>query len=131
MTPIHYGEKEMRRKNPETTWGLRSWLTLYWLVSGYGERWVRPLMCAGVLLVASTFCFLRWGLLRHKDTGPLLDWTHVWEAGLYSLKVMTLLKPSNLEPAAFWGDVVTTAQSVLGPVLIGLFALALRQRLRR
>jgi uncharacterized protein YjbI with pentapeptide repeats len=132
---FHYGEKEMRRKYAKTLgprfWGLRALLFLYCWVGGYGERWVRPFICAGVVLVVSTFCYLQWGLLRLNKTGPLLDCTRKWEAGLYSLKVMTLLKPSNFEPVAFWGDFVNTLQSLLGPILIGLFALALRQRLKR
>lgn len=128
---FHYGEKEMRRLNPQTSWGVRLWLTLYWLASGYGERWLRPLICSGLLLVVSTLCYLHWGLLVFKDGGPLLDRGSLWEAGLYGLKVMTLLKPSNFTPLGFWGDFINTAQSVFGPILIGLFALALRQRLKR
>ena len=122
----------MRRKNPDTGFGLRFWFTLDRLVSGYGERWLRPLICAGAFLAASTFCYLRWGLLCFKDTGILVDRTNIREAGLYSLKVMTLLKPSNFESACFWGDFfVNTAQSIFGPILVGLFVLALRQRLKR
>jgi uncharacterized protein YjbI with pentapeptide repeats len=128
---FHYGEKEMRRMNPKTSWALWLWLTLYKLVSGYGEEWGRPLVCSGLLLLVSTLCYLQWGLLRFKDGGPLLDSTNLWEACIYGLKVMALLKPSNFEPACLGGDIVNTAQSIFGPILIGLFALALRQRLKR
>jgi uncharacterized protein YjbI with pentapeptide repeats len=128
---FHYGEKEMRRQNPETSWGLWFWLTLYRLVSGYGERWLPPLVWSGILLVASTFCYLWWGLLHVKDSILVVDSAKTWETALYSLKVMSLLKPSNFEPVCFWGDLVNTAQSIFGPILIGLFALALRQRLKR
>jgi len=131
---FHYGEKEMRRKDAKDRgprfWGLRAMLFLYCWVGGYGERWFRPFMSAVVLLVASTWCYLHWDLLRIKETGPVQD-IGIRETGLYSLKVMTLLKPSNFEPASFWGDFVSTLQSLLGPILIGLFALALRQRLKR
>ncbi len=132
---FHYGEKEMRRKNPDTPWRLKVPLWLYWLVSGYGERSLRPLLWALGLLTISTFCYLWWGLLRLRSTGPVSDpffhWTNIWEVGLYGLKVMTLLKPSNFEPVGLWGDVINTLQSILGPALIGLFALAIRQRLKR
>ncbi len=123
---FHYGEKEMRRKNPEASRGLRLLLTMYWAVSGYGERLLRPMFWAAGLLAISSFCYLWWGLLRLKDTVP-----PIWEAILYSLKVMILLKPSNFELVGFWGDAINTLQSVLGPILIGLFALAIRQRLKR
>jgi uncharacterized protein YjbI with pentapeptide repeats len=128
---FHYGEKEMRRKNPKTRPGLRFLLTLYWLISGYGERWGLPLIWMGGLIVASTLSYLRWGLLRFKDSGPVLGWTNIWETFLYSFKAMTFLKPSNFEPAGLGGDLIYTAQSVLGPLLIALSALAIRQRLKR
>jgi hypothetical protein len=44
----------MRRQNPDTARGLRFFLTLYWLFSGYGERYLKPLVWAGLLFVGST-----------------------------------------------------------------------------
>jgi uncharacterized protein YjbI with pentapeptide repeats len=55
---FHYSEKEIRRQNPETNWVLRLFLTLYWLFSGYGERYLRPLLWAGLLFVGSTIGYL-------------------------------------------------------------------------
>jgi hypothetical protein len=52
---FHYGEKEMRRKNPDTPFLLKCLLTLYGAVSGYGERYIRPLVWAFVLLAVCTF----------------------------------------------------------------------------
>ncbi len=131
---FHYGEKEMRRKQ-ETSWGLWSWLTLYKYVAGYGERYWRPLLWAGGLLAVSTAAYLWWGLLRSRGAGPVSDpvlhWTKACDAALYGLRVMTLLKPDDFVPIGFWGKLINTLQSVLGPILIGLFALALRQRLKR
>ena len=128
---FHYGEKEMRRRNPETSWGLRLLLCLYWAVSGYGERYLRPLIWAAGLLLVSTFLYLWWGLLRVKDSGPIADCARMWKTGLYSLKVMILLKPSNFEPIGLGGDFIYTFQSIVGPILLGLFALAIRQKLKR
>ena len=42
---------------------------------------------------------------------------------------MTLLKPEDLEPMGF-AKVVQTLESLLGPLFLGLFALAVRQRLK-
>ncbi len=124
---FHYSEKEMRLKNPKSPLRLKIPLGLYWLVSGYGERCLRPLLWASGLLVTSTFCYLEWDLLNIK--APTF---HLWmSTALYSLKVLTLLKPTNFEPSGLGGDVVNIVQSIAGPVLIGLFALALRQRLKR
>jgi uncharacterized protein YjbI with pentapeptide repeats len=128
---FHYGEKEMRRKNSRR--GLWFFLTVYWLVSRYGERYWRPLICAVVLLVICTVGYVLLGLTPTKGAGLALDWKNGWDwlrAALYSFQVMTLLKPIDLEPIGY-AKLVHAAESLLGPVLLGLFALALRQRLKR
>lgn len=129
---FHYGEKEMRRRNPETPWGRKFLLWLYWLVSGYGERCVRPLLWAVFFLAVFTSCYF-WGELLHtaKDTGSALNAVSVRDTALYGIRVMTLLKPDDFVPFGFWGRLVNTVQGLLGPLLIGLSALAVRQRLKR
>jgi hypothetical protein len=126
----------MRRQNPDTPRGLRFFLTLYWLFSGYGERYLRPLLWAGLLFVASIIGYMWWGL-RFKDGSSSLTWTYPWinpcdwlRAAYYSLRVMTLLKPDDWVPLQY-AQVINTFQTLLGPVFLGLFALALRQRLKR
>ncbi len=129
---FHYGEKEMRRKNPYTTRGLRFFLTLYWLFSGYGERYLRPLLWAGLLFVVSTTGYMWWGL-RPKDSSSILVWTNGWDwlqGAYYSFRVMTFLKPDDWVPVGY-AHVMNTFQTLLSPVFLGLFALALRQRLKR
>ena len=130
---FHYGEKEIRRKNPDTPFLLKRLLTLYWTVSGYGERYIRPLLWAFGLLVTSTFGYLILGIAPDKNWIPLTltnveDWLHV---GLYSLQVTTLLRPTDLVPLGIAAIGVKVVQSLLGPIIIGLFALAVRQRLKR
>jgi hypothetical protein len=126
----------MRRQNPETTLGLRFFLTLYWLFSGYGERYLRPLLWAGLLFVGSTIGYMWWGL-RLKDGSSSLAWTYPWinpwdwlRSAYYSFRVMTLLKPDDWVPLRY-AQVINTFQTLLGPTFLGLFALALRQRLKR
>jgi uncharacterized protein YjbI with pentapeptide repeats len=129
---FHIGEKEMRRCNPNTPRLLRYLLTLYWLASGYGERYLRPLVCATLLLLASTMGYLALGVHPEK-ADALLGWANHWDwlrAAHYSLAVMCLLKPTDLVPVGF-AKVVYTIDSLLGPLLLGLFALAIRQRLKR
>ena len=99
---FHYGEKEMRRKNPKTSRGLCFLLTLYWAVSGYGERFLRPFISLGIVLLISMTCYLSpWFELKLKlDTGTrMLDWTSGWgwlESFHYTLRTMLLLKPEEV-----------------------------------
>ncbi len=132
VSDFHYGEKEMRRKNPDTPLGQRFFLTLYWALTGYGERYLRPLVSAALLLVISTLLYLLLGLFPKGGWVPLeLGSVVNWGRGFhYSFRVMALLKPEDFVPSEV-GQWVNTIQSILGPILFGLFALALRQRLRR
>jgi hypothetical protein len=61
-----------------------------------------------------------------------LQWTKVKDWGLavdYGLRVMTLLRPDDLVLEGYARH-VNTLQSLLGPLFLGLFALAVRQRLK-
>jgi len=129
---FHYGEKEARRKNAETSWGLWFWLTLYKWVGGYGERCLPPLVCAAGLLVVSAILYLLLGL-HPKNGETTLSWTSLsdWlRSSFYSFRIMTLLRPDDLAPVGYAKN-VHAFESLLGPILIGLFALALRQKLKR
>jgi hypothetical protein len=134
---FHYGEKEMRRRNPKTSRGIRFLLTSYWLVAGYGERYLRPLLCAGILLFVSMTCYLSpWFELKlklYKGT-RILDWTSGWgwlESLHYTLRTMLLLKPDDLATPLGYSKWIFLIDSVLGPILIALFALVIHQRLKR
>jgi hypothetical protein len=125
----------MRRRNPETARGLRFFLWLYRWFGGYGEHYLPPLVWAGLLFAGSTIGYMWWGL-RPKTEGPLLAWTNRWNwwdwlQGMdYSFRVMTFLKPDDWVPVGY-ARVINTFQTLLGPLFLGLFALALRQRLKR
>jgi len=90
----------MQRRNPATPRSLKVFLWLYWLVSGYGERFLRPLLWALGLLVLATGAYLWLGLVP-KGGGASLQWAKVKDWGLavdYGLRVMTLLRPDDLMP---------------------------------
>lgn len=127
---FHYGEKEMRRNNPKTSWGLRFFLALYRYVGGYGERWLSPLFWSALVLVSCALLYCWLGLSPNPKGGGTTC-LHFHEALVYSLRVMFLLKPDEWVPAGNGALLVNTLESVLGPLLIGLFALALRQNLKR
>jgi uncharacterized protein YjbI with pentapeptide repeats len=126
---FHYGEKEMRRRNPHTPSWLRWLLKVYRCVGGYGERCLPPFLWSIGLFVVCAGLYLCFGL-RPKDLCSTPALTSVWGYFDYSLRVMTFLKPDDLVPIGC-ARYVTTFESLLGPILIGLFALALRQRLKR
>ena len=135
---FHYGEKEMQRKNPVTPLTHRLFLAGYKFVSGYGEKYLPPLVLAFVLFFVCTCGYLAFGL-RPKDpihpekinrtlqVTKLHDWPR---AAHYSFRVMTLLKPDDYLPLGF-AKTLVTIETLAGPVLLGFFALALRQRLKR
>jgi uncharacterized protein YjbI with pentapeptide repeats len=131
---FHYGEKEMRRRNPDTPWWLRCLLRAYRCIGGYGERCLPPLAWSvGLLLI----CALLYYCLGLRPNPKIVSSSPVfisgWDYVDYSLRVMTLLKPDDLVPAgcARYARYVSTLESLAGPILLGLFALALRQRLKR
>ena len=68
---FHYGEKEMQRGNPTTPPGLKFFLWLYWLVSGYGERFLRPLCWAGIVLVIGILAYVSGGL-QPRSSGMIV-----------------------------------------------------------
>jgi len=136
---FHYGEKEMRRRNPDTPFFHRILLNLYRIISGYGESYLRPLIWAVVMLVFCTFGYLLLGIsevtkfFNYELKIPLnianpMDWI---KTSLYSLQVMAFMRPTYLEHTSLASTGLKVFQSIFGPVIIGLFALALRQRLKR
>jgi hypothetical protein len=118
---FHYGEKEMRLRNLDTSWWHRHLLLWpYWLIGGYGERIWRPLVWAVFVLVAGAFVYLFCGLT------PTLV-----ESLEYSFRVMTLQKPQDFVLSGSLIKCIYTLQGLIGPLLLGLTALAVRQRLKR
>lgn len=129
---FHYGEKEMQRLNPSTRWGLR-WLLLfpYWLVSGYGEAFLRPIMWALCILLLGTVSYF-FSAVGYKNNLPLniYNWQDWVGSLLFSLETMLLIKSSYLIPHGN-GYFIKTIQTLAGPLFLGLFGLAIRQRLKR
>jgi hypothetical protein len=109
---------------------------LGWTVSSYGERYLRPLVWAAALLLISTISYLWLGLEGKRVGGrtsilsmsSMGDWL---QAAHYSFRTMTFLKPEDVATPIGYSRAVHTVQSLLGPLFLGLFALAVRQRLKR
>jgi len=136
---FHYGEKEMRRQNRNgTPCALRWLLWLYKVVSGYGERALPPLIGAGLVLLLFAGLYM-WFELSPTPPNPnnkvpplALTDTKTWiPAIVYSLEIMTWQKPQLYTLSDSCPRILYTIQSLLGPLLFGLFALAIRQRMKR
>ena len=133
---FHTSEKNMRRQNPKTRRPIRMLLNLYRLSSGYGEQFGRPLLCAGVVFVLSTIGYF---LCRVQPEGSValnpnstsVEVAGYWgEIAVYSFQVMTFLRPQAIL-SGLAAKAIYTIESLLGPLFLGLFALAVRQRLKR
>jgi uncharacterized protein YjbI with pentapeptide repeats len=125
---FHYWSMELLRKEGWRELGLIG--TLYWALSGYGERPRR----AFLVLVGMGTLF---AILYVMVAGSI---EHVGQAFLYSLAAMVrltgvpamapltkLLQPS--EPGLF--QFLVTAEGILGPLQIALLALAVRRKVMR
>ena len=129
---FNYGEKEMRRKNPNTPTFHRVLLNFYLILSGYGERYLRPLGWSAAIFVACTIGYIVFGIAPENGEPLGVANTECWiKAALYSLQVMTLLRPIELQPTSLLSYSLKVVQSITAPIILGLFVLALRQRLRR
>lgn len=135
---FHVGEKDARLRSRSTPSFLRIILAFYNLTSRYGES---PKRAAGwilALMLISTTVFLVSGLRMSSgkdavdavDLSPTIfsDWG--W-ALLFSVRTMFHLKTDSFVTYAGVARAVETFVAVLGPVSAALFALALRQRLKR
>jgi len=106
-----------RREHP----GLLHWL--YFVVSGYGEKVIRPLV---VLLGILALFAVLYAATARDEAGPLL---RLWRGLSYSASVMTLQKPEPSSSIFVRG--LVTLETVLGPVQAALLALAIRRKFMR
>jgi hypothetical protein len=153
---FYFGEMEMRRAaRRRDGWSPRALgdyvlLTLYWLLSGYGLRGWRALTAlvvmlavGAVLLAAVGFSAPRatfeptqvtpWGTLIYQESVPP-DHSFVVELPrairMAGQSVLSLLTPpaQQLTPG---GDWIVLLLRFLGPVLVGLLILAVRNKVKR
>lgn len=149
---FHFGEMEMRRLQEKKFWrwgcGL---LNIYRLASGYGEYHRRAfwVFFGIVLLFTLAFAFSPNAIGQKKDqnfaglpgvfevSGNREKAGRVWDSFVYSFRAASLLRalPSTpgaeIYPASRWGVALTALLSVIGPVQLALFFLALRRHVRR
>jgi uncharacterized protein YjbI with pentapeptide repeats len=130
---FYYGEMEMRRRavppregrapgRVTRDRGERAELWLYWLVSGYGMRASRALICLVVTIAVGAVLLDLFGFRPDRSFG---------RAMLFSLEsTISLLRAPEAKLTA-GGEVVQIALRLLGPLFFGLGLLALRGRVKR
>ncbi|HHT9134411.1 MAG TPA: pentapeptide repeat-containing protein [Candidatus Avalokitesvara rifleensis] len=137
---FHYGEMECKRKG--LTWFWRNFGLLAWYryFSGYGER---PLRAAISLIILILLCSLLYYIsddsihyVTYKNLGTVKETTESYHSKghwlSYSFKAVFWHRfgEYGVEPDS-WGKAVFFFESLLGPILIALFILALRRRVKR
>jgi hypothetical protein len=129
---MHYWSMEAQRKEGWSRLGLIA--TLYWALSGYGER---PLRAFGVLVVIYAVFAVLYMLLPSSpfsvlSTAAVCEYLGcVGEAATYSLSALARLLPAEprLSPGLF--QFLVTVEGILGPLQIALFFLAVRRKVMR
>jgi len=121
---FYFGEMEMRRLALSTPWAERAILFGYWLVAGYGLRGLRALAALGVVVVALAGLFHTIGFLPAR---PAPTW---WDSLLYTAGSTLSISDDTLKLTA-WGKLLRILLRLLGPLLLGLALLSVRNRIKR
>lgn len=146
---FHIGEMTMRRKGEKNKFN-KLILTLYWIFTNYGESFRRPLYWSLILFgLIFPISFMYSGIERVIPTQfPYLidhdfdvstislnevgEWANDYlKSFVYSLSVFSLVREKQYRPIDNWGHFWMVLESILSPVLIAFFLLALRRRFRR
>jgi uncharacterized protein YjbI with pentapeptide repeats len=123
---FYYGEMEMRRYAPSTPLPERWILHLYWLVSGYSLRGLRALTCLTVVIVGLAFMLQAAGF----DGGD----PSFRDALIYAAQSTLSIASGNkalTEHVTWVGEVLRIALRLVGPLLLGLALLSVRNRVKR
>lgn len=153
-TDFYYGEMEMRRcdRDETPTWE-RGLLWMYWLLSGYGLRASRALVCLLGAMALTVLALMAWGLPTHvplpKATGTLTGSAITLNTTKPDLTIngelMTLSRAdratrvvmnsvvfrSSGQNLTRVGTYIEMASRIFEPILLGLAVLAIRNRVKR
>jgi hypothetical protein len=121
---FHIAEKNMRRKSRSNGIIDRITLTIYSVVSGYGERYLRTLIWIVACIGTSAYIY---------DSMLQIGWK---QASLHSFLVFFNTRPKYLvalpsDGTLTYYHLVYWFETILGIALIALFLFALRQRMKR
>jgi hypothetical protein len=128
---FYRGEMDSRRRaaRGQRRWAEWGWLSVYRIVAGYGLLVAPPLLWFVTAWIVATVVFLTRGLVvLHGDEYVSASW---WQAASFTLQSMlSVFRP----PDAVLGlgtTIVQVTLRLLGPILLGLAALAVRDKVAR
>jgi hypothetical protein len=121
---FYYGEMEMRRRDRHTAWGERVILSLYWLVAGYGLRGLRALAALAVVIVGFA------ALLHVVGYSARPSPSSFWGSLLYAAGSTLSISDDQVRLTG-WGKLLRITLRLVGPVLLALTLLSVRNRVKR
>ncbi len=150
---FHYGEMEMRRLAQLRRGSYGQWLllSLYYWLGGYGERLWKPVVWFIVMILLFAGFYGIAGLdveytnayfdtSQHENIETIRDAISFSRTGffqaiddvlLFSLRTATLQRGDVIRPLTVIGVWLQLAETIFGPILIGLAGLAIKRRLQR
>jgi uncharacterized protein YjbI with pentapeptide repeats len=130
---LYYGEMEMRRMGalPKGRGRLRAMsdqaiIRMYWMLSGYGLRAGRAFGSMVLVVLGGAFLFRQFGMTPEPSIPRALLFS--FESACSLIRVAHLPQGYELRGS---GEAVQVMLRLLGPVLLGLWLLALRSRVKR
>ncbi|HEU5106430.1 MAG TPA: pentapeptide repeat-containing protein [Solirubrobacterales bacterium] len=138
---LYYGEMEMRRVTPRPNGRGkiralcdRAIITSYWLLSGYGLKASRAFFAWLCVIAAAGFGLYKWGIVP-SQSHPQATALGLPQAMLFSLEnTSSLIRLAHLPDdyeLRLSGEIIQVVIRLVGPLLIGLWLLALRARVKR
>lgn len=124
---FYYGEMEMRRQAPDSSWVDRLVLSTYWLVSGYGLHASRALLAFILTVVIFAGCF--WYVGFQSAVPSSVD-GYLTALRTAFLSATSLLRPPPAGLSSM-GEVLDAGLRLIGSVLLGLALFSLRGRIKR
>ncbi len=129
---FHYNYMEAKRKNTKNWWD-KIWLGLYGLLNGYNTRPTRTFIALLILIAIITSINACYGSFIIKDIYDTAINKHDWYTSLlYSTaNIIPLINKDTFIPRGTVTLKLTMIENLLGPILIALLVMALRNRFRR
>jgi len=149
---FYIGEMEMTRRAEKNIFKKLP-LLFYKAISNYGESYYRPLCWIAAILLIFALLFMFAGiepvsLDRDNQTADIINYrldfcsiesfAPTWEkigdyrtSGLYTLSIFFLVRDKKYTTIDNWGHTLFVLESVLSPVTLAFFLLALRRRFKR
>ncbi|MCK4404694.1 MAG: pentapeptide repeat-containing protein [candidate division Zixibacteria bacterium] len=149
---FYIGEMEMTRK-AQTSIFKKLPLLFYKTLSNYGESYYRPLGWIAAILLVFPLLFMFAGIQpvnldRGNPTGDVVNYrldfsiiesfAPTWEklndyytCFLYTMSVFSFIRDKKYTTIDNWGHTLFVVESILSPVTLAFFLLALRRRFKR